>query len=239
MLVPGAWQGGWVWQRVVAPLRQAGHEVYTPTLTGVGDRAHLLSPSVGLSTHITDVVALVEAYDLDDVVLVAHSYAGLVVTGVADRIPERVAKCVYLDAFIGADGDAAIDLLPEKVAAVYRQSVASAGFGWMLPVRTSLSAYAVTQQADLDFLTPRLTPHPWLSFTERLRLGCAAKQVPGAFIECINWSRAFEPQAERAVAFGWPVHQIAAGHQAMVTAPELVAKLLADVSSSSRVSVVI
>ena len=228
-----------MWQRIIAPLRQAGHEVYTPTLTGVGDRAHLLSPSIGLSIHITDVVALIESYDLDDVVLVAHSYAGLVVTGVADRIPERVAKRVYLDAFIGADGDAAVDLLPEKVAAAYRESVASAGFGWMLPVRTSLSAYAVTQQADLDFMTPRLTPHPWLSFTEPLRLGSAAKQVPGAFIECTNWLRVFEPQTDKAAAFGWPVHHIAAGHQAMVTAPEQLAKLLAEVSRNSGVPVVL
>lgn len=231
VLVPGAWQGGWVWQRTVAPLRQAGHEVYTPTLTGVGDRAHLLSPSVGLSHHIADVVAKIEFYNLDDVVLVGHSGGGLPVTGVADRIPERLAKRVYLDAVIGADGDAVIDLLPDKVAAHYREYVANAGFGWVLPVRTDLSVYGVTQQSDLDFLTSRLTPHPWLSFTEPLRLAGAAEQVPAAYIECTDWSRGLQPQADKAAALGWPVHHIATGHEAMVTAPKQLAEMLDEVSA--------
>ena len=105
VLVPGAWHGGWAWQRVARLLRGAGHDVHTPTLTGVSDRAHLLSPSVGLSTHVTDVVSLIEAYGLSDVVLVGHSYGGQVITGVADKIADRIAKRVYLDAFAGDDGE--------------------------------------------------------------------------------------------------------------------------------------
>lgn len=231
VLVHGAWHGGWVWRRVIPSLREAGHEVHAPALTGVSDRAHLLNPAVGLSTHIQDVVALIEAHDLDEVVLVGHSYAGQVVTGVADRIPERLAKRVYLDAVVGDDGDAAIDLLPETVARHYRESVAGPGFGWLIPVR-SLTVLGVTEQADLDWLTPRLTPHPWLTYTEPLRLNGGSGQVPAAYVECVDWMRVFRPHAEKAAALGWPVHHIMTGHEAMVTAPKELGELLLTIAAS-------
>jgi pimeloyl-ACP methyl ester carboxylesterase len=231
VLVHGAWHGGWVWQRVIPSLRGAGHEVHAPTLTGVSDRAHLISPSVGLSTHVQDVVALIEAHDLDDVVLVGHSYAGQVVTGVADRVPGRLARRVYLDAFAGRDGEAAIDLLPETVAGHYRESVAGPGFGWLIPVR-SLGVLGVTEQADLEWLAPRLTPHPWLTYTEPLRLGGGGDRVPAAYVECVDWMRVFQPHAERAAALGWPVHHLATGHEAMVTAPKELAELLLAIGTS-------
>lgn len=231
VLLHGAWHGGWAWQRVVPLLREAGHEVYAPTLTGVSDRAHLLTPSVGLSTHIQDVVALVEAYDLHDVVLVGHSYAGQVVTGVADRVPGRVSKRVYLDAFVGDDGDAAIDLLPETVAGHYRDSVAGPGFGWLIPVR-SLIKLGVSEEADLEWLGPRLTPHPWLSYTEPLRLAGDFGAVPAAFVECTDWMRVFQPHAARVAERGWPVHHVATGHEAMVTAPKELAEVLLEVQAS-------
>ena len=241
VLLHGAWHGGWVWQRVTPPLRAAGHDVHTPTLTGVRDRAHLLTPSVGLSTHVDDVVALLDAYDLDDVVLVGHSYAGQVVTAVADRAPERVRTRVYLDAFVGDDGDAAIDLLPSTVAGHYRESVDGPGFGWLIPVRP-LSKLGVTEEADLAWLAPRLTPHPWRTYTEPLRLtGSDASEGSAGlgerttisditksclFVECVDWMRVFSAHAERAAARGWPVHQLATGHEAMVTAPKELADLL-------------
>ena len=225
VLLHGAWHGGWVWQRVAPLLRAAGHEVHSPTLTGVSDRAHLLSPSTGLGTHIQDVVALLEAYDVRSAVLVGHSYAGQVVTGVADRVPERLARRVYLDAFVGEDGDAAIDLQPATIAGHYRESVADPGFGWLIPVR-SLQVLGVTDPSDADWLSARLTPHPWLTYAEPLHLTGAAEQVPAAFIECTGWMRAFQAHAERAAARGWPVHAIATGHEAMVTAPKELADLL-------------
>nr|WP_269128858.1 alpha/beta fold hydrolase [Nonomuraea sp. K271] len=230
-MVHGAWHGGWAWQRVAPLLRAAGHDVHTPTLTGLSDRAHVLHPQVGLATHVQDVVALIEAYDARDVVLVGHSYAGQVVSGVADRVGERLARRVHLDAFVGEDGEAAIDLLPATVAGHYRESVAGPGFGWLIPVR-SLSVLGVTEQADLDWLTPRLTPHPWLTYTEPLRLSGKGEQVPAAFVECTDWMRVFTPQAERAAARGWPVHEIATGHEAMVTAPGELAELLLSVAAA-------
>ncbi|WP_326837721.1 alpha/beta fold hydrolase [Amycolatopsis rhabdoformis] len=231
VLLHGAWHGGWAWQRVTPALRAAGHDVFAPTLTGLSDRAHLLSPSVGLATHTQDVVALLEAHDLRDVVLVGHSYAGQVVTAVADRVPDRVGTRVYLDAFAGRDGEAAIDLLPETVAGHYRESVAGPGFGWLIPVR-SLTVLGVTAEADLAWLGPRLTPHPWLTYTEPLRLTGAGDGVPAAFVECTDWMRVFRPHAERAAASGWPVHELATGHEAMVTAPDELAELLVAIAKS-------
>ncbi|MGW4488316.1 alpha/beta fold hydrolase [Amycolatopsis sp. NPDC004368] len=231
VLLHGAWHGGWAWQRVTPALRAAGHEVFAPTLTGLSDRAHLLSPAVGLGTHVQDVVALIEAHDLRDVVLVGHSYAGQIVTAVADRVPDRLAKRVYLDAFAGRDGEAAIDLLPPQVAGHYRESVAGPGFGWLIPVR-SLTVLGVTDEADLAWLGPRLTPHPWLTYTEPLRLTGAGSRVAAEFVECTDWMRVFRPHAERASALGWPVHELATGHEAMVTAPDELAELLMGIAKS-------
>jgi pimeloyl-ACP methyl ester carboxylesterase len=227
VLLHGAWHGGWVWRRVAPHLREAGYEVLAPTLTGLSERAHLLHPSVGLDTHVQDVVALLDAEDLYDVVLVGHSYAGQVVTGVADQRPHRIRKRVYLDAFVGRDGEAAIDLLPAQVAEHYRESVAGPGFGWLVPVR-SLEVLGVTEPDDLDWLHPRLTPHPWLTYTQPLALSGAGDAVPGAFVECTDWMRVFQPHAERAEAAGWPVLTVPTGHEAMVTAPEALAKALID-----------
>ena len=227
VLVHGAWHGGWCWDRVAAPLRAAGHEVHAPTLTGLSERAHLLSPQVGLDTHVEDVVRLIDVLDLRDVVLVGHSYAGQVVTAVADRRPAAVTRRVHLDAFVGSDGEAARDLLPETVEHHWAESAAEQGFGWLVPVR-KLSVLGVTEQADVDWLTPKLTPHPWKTYTDPLRLTGAVDDVPAVFVECVSWMRVFRAQADRARERGWPVHELDTGHEAMVIAPKALADVLLE-----------
>jgi pimeloyl-ACP methyl ester carboxylesterase len=230
VLLHGAWHGGWAWRRVAPLLRSAGYDVLAPTLTGVSDRAHLLSPAVGLDTHVHDVVSLLDAEGATDVVLVGHSYAGQVVTGVADRRPESLRRRVYLDAFVGNDGEAAIDLLPEHVAEHYRESVAGPGFGWLIPVR-SLRALGVTDEADTEWLAPRLTPHPWRTYTEPLAVRGRQDDVPAVFVECTDWMRVFRAHSKRAENAGWPVFSVPTGHEAMVTAPEALAKILIDAAA--------
>ncbi|MGY1841535.1 MULTISPECIES: alpha/beta fold hydrolase [unclassified Modestobacter] len=229
VLVHGAWHGGWAWDRVAPLLRAAGHEVHAPTLTGLSERAHLLSPQVGLDTHTEDVVRLIEVLDLRDVVLVGHSYAGHVISMVADRVPERIRRRVFLDAFVGDDGETAVSLQPETVAHHWAESAAEQGFGWLVPVR-KLSVLGVTEQADIDWLTPRLTAHPWKTYTDPLRLSGAADGVPAAFIECVSWMRVFQSQADRARERGWPVHELETGHEAMVTAPKALADVLHELA---------
>jgi len=225
LLVHGAWHGGWCWDRVAPLLRAQGHEVLAPTLTGLSERAHLLSPAVGLDTHVEDIVRLVDVLDLHEVVLVGHSYAGQVVTAAADRRPDAIAKRVYLDAFVGEDGETAVSLQPESVAHHWSESAAGPGFGWLVPVR-KLEVLGVTDQADIDWLSPRLTPHPWKTYTDPLRLTGAVDAVPAAFIECVAWMRVFESQAARAREKGWPVLELPTGHEAMVTAAEALATML-------------
>jgi pimeloyl-ACP methyl ester carboxylesterase len=230
VLVHGAWHGGWCWDRVAPLLRGAGHEVHAPTLTGLSERAHLLSPLVGLDTHVEDVVRLIDVLGLREVVLVGHSYAGQVITGVADRRPQVIARRVHLDAFVGSDGESARDLLPESVEHHWAESAAEQGFDWLVPVR-KLSVLGVTEQADIDWLTPKLTPHPWKTYTDPLRLIGAVEAVPAAFVECVAWMRVFAGQAERARERGWPVHELDTGHEAMVTAPKALAEALLELAA--------
>jgi pimeloyl-ACP methyl ester carboxylesterase len=184
---------------------------------------------VGQDTHVEDVVRLVEVLGLTDVVLVGHSYAGQVVTAVADRLPGAIAQRVYLDAFVGDDGEAARDLLPATVEHHWAESAAEQGFGWLVPVR-KLSVLGVTEQADVDWLLPKLTPHPWKTYTDPLQLTGAVDAVPAGFVECVSWMRVFAGQADRARERGWPVHELATGHEAMVTAPAELADALLDLA---------
>jgi pimeloyl-ACP methyl ester carboxylesterase len=195
----------------------------------LSERAHLLSPQVGLETHVDDVVRLIDVLGLQDIFLVGHSYAGQVVTAVADRRPDVITRRVYLDAFVGSDGEAARDLLPEKVEHHWAESAAESGFGWLVPVR-KLSVLGVTEQADLDWLTPKLTPHPWKTYTDELHLTGAVDGIPAAFVECVSWMRVFQTQADRARKQGWPVHELETGHEAMVTAPKALAEVLLELA---------
>src|ERR1700690_1514418 len=132
VLVHGSFHGGWCWQNVARLLRPSGHEVYAPTLTGLGERSHLATPKTGLELHIQDILQVLEYEDLHDVVLVGHSYAGLIITSVAEQVPQRVARLIYLDAFIPHEGKSAFDLMPgtEKQ---WAQTAVSQGDGWLVP----------------------------------------------------------------------------------------------------------
>ena len=133
VLVHGAWHGGWCWRKLTPLLRAAGQEVFTPTLTGLGERAHLGSPDVGLGTHVRDVAQVLWYEDLADVVLVGHSYGGLVIGGVADQVPERLRHLVYLDAFVPEHGQSMLDLGPPERRPAMQARVAAEGDGWQLP----------------------------------------------------------------------------------------------------------
>lgn len=175
VLVPGAWLGGWAWQDVTARLRAAGHEVYPMTLTGLGERVHLARPEVDLETHIADVVNTITVNDLDEVILAGHSYAGIVITGVADRIPERLAQLVYVDSAPLANGMAMTDLFPPEALAGIQQAVDDFGDGWRLPfpgiegLAENASLRGVSDEQKL-LMEAKAEPQPWLTYTQPLRL---------------------------------------------------------------------
>ena len=230
VLVHGAWQGGWAWDRVVPLLRAQGHEVHAPTLTGVGDRAHLISPQVGLDTHIEDVLAAIHNQQLTGVVLVGHSYAGQVIAGVASAAPDKLSRLVYLDAFVPDDGQSATEQQPEAIAHHYKESVEERGFGWLLPTR-KLEVLGVTEPDDVEWLTALMVPHPYKGFNDPVTVTKESLQITSTFIECVDWMRVFRSACERAQARGWRVHELHTGHQAMTTAPRELSDLLHQIAT--------
>ena len=189
VLVHPAWFGGWCWKKVVPLLRAQGHEVHTPTLTGLGERAHLATPEVGLSTHIADVVNVMSYEDLGDVVLVGNSSAGKVITGVADRVPERIAQLVYLDAFVPADGQGIVDMLPPDRRQTVEALVQAEGDGWLWPrfspapwEEIARTSWEIVDEADLAWVLPRLCPTPFGHFTEPTPVRGDADMPPRVYI---------------------------------------------------------
>ncbi len=222
MLVHGAWHGGWCW-RFVRPLLQ-GHEVHAPSLTGLGERKHLARPDVDLDTHIADVVSLLEMEDLRDVILVGHSYGGMVVTGAADRAPERIRRLVYLDAFVPEDGKCLLDYAVPERAARMREEGEKTGSVTPPP----LSLWGLTRPEHIDFVTPREVRHPYRTMTQKIRLGGNTAHLPKTFIYCSSPATgSFDQFAARyRNAPNWKFFELPTGHDAMILMPERLAELL-------------
>lgn len=233
VLVHGAWHGGWSWKKLRPLLERAGHPVFTPTLTGLGERRHLSAPAVGLDTHIQDILNLLEFEDLGDVVLVGHSYAGMVITGVAAAAPDRIGRLVYLDAFLPEDGKSLNDYVPAMVAG-YGRSVAADGDGWRLPFTGALSLelLGITDAADIAWMEPRMTDQPYRTFVEPVRAPAAALRHLDRVYVLSSRRPHYLAAVERARQQGFTVIDVpGAGHDVMVTQPaELAAALVALVA---------
>lgn len=169
VLVHGGWEGGWYWRPVADRLRERGFRVFTPTLTGLGERTHLLSPTVDLSTHIDDVLGVIRCEELSDVVLVGHSYGGMVVTGVADRCHERIAGLVYLDAFVPRDGQSIMDLATAERQAQLRQLAEQKGDGWRIPPIPA-AAWGITDAGEAAWIDRHSGDHPFATMTQPIEL---------------------------------------------------------------------
>jgi len=225
VLVHGAWAGGWKWRFVAPLLRRAGHEVYTPTLTGLGERAHLARPDIDLDAQIQDVVAALETEDLRDVVLVGHSYGGMVVTGVADRARERIRRLVYLDAFVPENGKCAMDyVLPERAAGFRRQGEER---GFVDPPPPSL--WGVVKPDHVAFARQREMRHPYRCFTQPIRLvNSSAAALPKTFVYCSSPATGTFDQfaAKYRGDPKWRFHELKTGHDSMILVPEELAAIL-------------
>jgi pimeloyl-ACP methyl ester carboxylesterase len=202
VIVHGAWGGAWDWRAVDSMLTRHGHRVVRTTLTGLGERVHLASPDIGLSTHIDDVVNTILWEDLHDVVLMGHSYGGMVITGVADRIPDRIRRLVYLDAFLPDSGETALALADSIGATFVRPNTRD---GFIIPAW-------VTD----DHAIPRDVPQPLRTFTDTLRLvNPTARRIPAVYIltfEPTIMPDPFQRFADRAIARGWPVSRLQGNH---------------------------
>jgi len=229
LLVPGAWLGGWCWRYVASDLRAAGHRVIPATLTGLGERAHLLSRDIDLHTHISDIVGLFEYRDLHDVILVGHSYGGTVITEVAERVPDRIRRLVYVDASVPHDGESNDDVIGPTMAAQLRASAMLDGDGWMVPP----APYAIERLSEHpsgDWSAARLKPHPLRPFAEPVRLSSPeAAVLPRAFLQTTQ-SDLYRGLIARARDAGWYCREIDGGHYAMITEPKALATALNEIS---------
>ncbi len=232
VLVHGAWHGGWCWRQVAAQLRAAGHTVFTPTLTGLGERAHLLRADTGLDTCIDDICAVILNEELDNVVLVGHSFAGPVISGVADRMPERLRQLVYLDALLVQQGQSAMSTLPPEAQRERSRTIDAEGLRMAIP---EPAKFGVTNAEQADWLRRRLTPHPLKAYTDPLQLrhplGNGLRKTYIAVTD--PWYPPLAKVRERVRGEpDWEWREIAAGHDAMLTSPSALAQLLCDLATA-------
>ncbi len=226
VLVHGAWHGGWCWRFVADQLKAGGGRVFAPTLSGLGERAHLLDKTVNLSTHIEDVCRLIRAENLSGIVLVGHSYGGMVVSGVADRMPGRIRSLVILDGFVPTNGKAMSDYWPASLKAEWDDKAAANG-GLSIPPIPAES-FGVNERLR-DWVNSHCVPHPYASFNEKIRLTGGRERVASKlYIRAAKWrSHAFDGfLAEAQADKGWRTITLDCGHEVMVDAPELLATTL-------------
>lgn len=233
VLVHGGAHGGWCFQPLARVLRERGHEVYTPTLTGLGERAHLFRADVDLDCHVDDVVAVLHYEDLRDAILVGHSYGGMVITGAADRAHDRVAHRVYLDAKEPRDGQSLVDVSGPFMTAARADSRIVDGVEMCLfPTEETLPFYGVVDPQTLQWMRERLTPHPWKCFEQPLTLTNqdALQAIPQSHISTSAFMSLRNVDRLRVVSDG-RVWDVDTGHDLMITEPDKVAELLDEIAS--------
>ena len=232
VLVHGAWHGGWCWRDVAAVLRTAGHQVFTPTMTGLGERAHLLNAQVGLSTFIDDIAAVILSEELDNVVLVGHSFGGHVINGVADRMPQLLRQLIYLDGLVVQHGQSALSIMPPAVQAERTRTMDAEGLRMTSPAPDQ---FGLSDPAQLAWVMRQLTPHPLKGYTEPLQLQHPlGNGLPKTYIAVTDpW---YPPLAELRQWVrsqpDWDWRELAACHNAMVSAPLALASLLMELAGS-------
>jgi pimeloyl-ACP methyl ester carboxylesterase len=235
VLVHGAWQGSWVWERVADRLRAAGHRVDTPSLTGLGERAHLAGPHVDLEMHIADVTGAIEHHELDDIVLCGHSYGGMVVTGAADRMAERIKSLVFLDAFIPSPGKSSLDFQPPEMAERQRAAAKTEGDGWRIKP-LSASYFRIADPEDVARIDRRSVDQPIGAMDQKARLTCAWEKIKHrVYIRAAGHSRGpFAQFAERVCGdAAWQYFEVPCGHNVMLDMPEALTGILLECAAQA------
>ena len=230
LVAHGGWSAGWSWKKMHPLMIAAGHRLITPTYTGLGEREHLASPSNDLETHIQDMLAVIKYEDLNDIVLVGHSYGGMVATGVADRAQNRIAQLIYLDAFVPGDGQCLFDLFTLEQRHSMMEAV-KAGDGWRLPPNPCPPD---TSEEDLKWILARRLPQSVKCGQTPLQLRNGDLALPRSFIYCTRPMPGdpFRSFAERAKNQpGWRYYEIDASHSPHITAPKALAALLQKITS--------
>ena len=235
VLVHGAWQGNWVWERVADRLRAAGHRVYTPSLTGLGERAHLAGPEIDLDTHIADVIGVIEHHELDNILLCGHSYGGMVVAGVADRLASRIKSLVFLDAFIPTQGKSMFDLQPAERAQAMREEARREGDGWRVK-RLSGNYFKVASPDDVARLDRRAVDHPIGTMEQKANLTGAWEKIPHlTYIRAGGHNGPFAQFGDRVRRDErWQYFELPCGHNVMLDLPEALSGILLGAARAAQ-----
>ncbi len=230
LVAHGAWSAGWAWKKMHPLMTAAGHRLITPTYTGLGEREHLANPSIDLETHIQDMLGVIKFEQLEHFILIGHSYGGMVATGLADRVPERVSRLIYLDAFVPRDGQAMVDLLGAEAAAPLR-ATGKAGEDWRVPPSPLPPD---TSAADAQWLQALRLPQPLKTLQMPVHLRQGDTRIPRSYVYYTRTGKGdpFRPFAARARAENWDYHELDASHSAHVTAPEALMALLHSIVSA-------
>ncbi len=225
VLVHGSCHGGWCWKKVTPLLSNSGHNVYAPTLTGLGERSHLVSKDIGLDTHIVDVTRVLEYEDLNEVIIVGHSYGGLVVGGVAEWVPKRIRRVVYLDGYIPEDNKTAFDIIPGLEILYKERALKEKGREWLIaPYEPEV--WGVTNSNDVQWMKTRLSPMPWHTHDQPMKITSPeARRLPKSYISCSEYKE-FHFMAQKARAKGWDYHELKTGHDAMINVPYELVQIL-------------
>jgi pimeloyl-ACP methyl ester carboxylesterase len=234
VIVHGGFGGGWEWAEVARELRVQGHEVFTPTLTGMGERWHL-GPKVGLTVHVKDVMAVLEFEDLHRVVLCGASYGGMPVTAAADQSAQRIALLIYIDALVPRDGQSAFDLIPAAVGEMIRANADAHGHGWVDVPEAVLPPAGLIPEDKRARYVARLRPQPMATFTEAVQLTDGIDTIPRAFVRCtVEGSESagdpIAPIAARARAENWLYREVRAPHDPHLFDPGGTAELLHELA---------
>jgi pimeloyl-ACP methyl ester carboxylesterase len=226
VLVHGAWHGGWCWRRVSDLLEKRSHKVFSPTMTGLGERSHLIDPKINLTTHITDMVNVIKWEGLNDIVLVGHSYGGAVVSGVAEQVRDAIGSIVFLDAFVPENGDSMKDLTVRRAAI---EELVQKGETTMKAVP---AAVFQVNEKDRAWVDSKCTPQPLATFTETITLTGARDRIEKkAYIRATGFANSpFDAAQEKAKARGWRVYETPCGHDVMVDMPDRLTEILLEVA---------
>jgi pimeloyl-ACP methyl ester carboxylesterase len=229
VLVHGAWHGGWCWRRVADILEARGHKVYTPTLTGLGERSHLMASSINLDTHIADLVNVFKWEDLNNAVLCGHSYGGWVISGAIEHVQPQVSSIVFLDAFVPEDGQTGYDLAPEPNHTSIEEAIRKGAMSRPAPTAESFQV----NPKDRGWIDSKLTPQPLGVSLQKIKLTGARDRVSKrTYIRATNHPNPpFDSYLARAKANpGWRTYEVPSGHDVMVDMPERLAQILVDVA---------
>ncbi|MDP9315910.1 MAG: alpha/beta hydrolase [Chloroflexota bacterium] len=233
VLVHGAWHGGWCWRKLAPFFASSNHRLFAPTLSGLGERSHIAANSISLETHINDIVSLLQYEDIKECVLVGHSYAGMVISGVVNRLPERIAHLIYVDAVIPKNGESFVECVP-KWTGLRERILATEGFT-VKPIYSG-KPFGITNAEDISWVHTKITPHPTMTLTDKLLFDeTLIEMTPKTYLHCIADlpEQAFEgpPVSRTKNKQGWTYYGLPVGHDIMIIAPGLLSGIIMDITS--------